>query len=269
MFQVLKQKEMDLKGFDMSNNIILRVEDLHKVYGALEVLKGVTFSLSKGESKVIIGPSGTGKSTLLRCINRLTQPSSGRVWLDDVEVTDHKANINQIRASIGMVFQDFNLFSHLQILDNVRIGPMKVKGMSKEEATKLAMEELANVGLADKVKAYPAELSGGQQQRASIARALAMNPKLILFDEPTSALDPELIGEVLTVMINLAKDGMTMLVVSHEMGFARSVADEIIFLENGVILEEGPPNQLFLHPKHNRTAEFLHKITELYGETVK
>ncbi len=253
----------------MTDNVILRVVDLRKAYGALEVLKGVTFSLSKGESKVIIGPSGTGKSTLLRCINRLTQPSSGRIWLDGVEVTDRKVNINRVRASVGMVFQDFNLFSHLCILDNVRIGPMKVKGIGKKEATKLAMEELANVGLADKANAYPAELSGGQQQRASIARALAMRPKLILFDEPTSALDPELIGEVLIVMINLAKEGMTMLVVSHEMGFARSVADEIIFLENGVILEEGPPNQLFLHPKHKRTAEFLHKITELYGETSK
>jgi len=253
----------------MENNVILRIEDLHKSYGALEVLKGVSVNVNKGDSKVIIGPSGTGKSTFLRCINRLTQPDSGRIWLDGVEVTDRKVNINRVRATIGMVFQDFNLFSHLRILGNVRIGPMEVKGMEKKEATELAMEELRRVGLADKADAYPAELSGGQQQRASIARALAMDPKLILFDEPTSALDPELIGEVLEVMINLAHEGMTMLVVSHEMGFARSVADEIIFLENGVILEEGPPDQLFVHPKHKRTAEFLNKITELYGETSK
>jgi len=253
----------------MANNVTLRIEDLHKSYGALEVLKGVSVDINKGESKVIIGPSGTGKSTLLRCINRLTQPDSGRVWLDGVEVTDRKVDINRVRATIGMVFQDFNLFSHLRILGNVRIGPMEVKGMEKKEATELAMEELRRVGLADKADAYPAELSGGQQQRASIARALAMDPKLILFDEPTSALDPELIGEVLEVMINLAREGMTMLVVSHEMGFARSVADEIIFLENGVILEAGPPDQLFVHPKHKRTAEFLNKITELYGETSK
>jgi polar amino acid transport system ATP-binding protein len=246
---------------------VLKIEDIHKSYGKEEVLKGVSFDMKKGETKVIIGPSGTGKSTLLRCINRLTQPDKGRVWLDGVEVTDPKVNINKIRSQIGMVFQDFNLFSHLTALDNVRIGLTKVKGMKKPEATKKAMEELRRVGLADKANSYPAELSGGQQQRVSIARALAMDPKLILFDEPTSALDPELIGEVLEVMIELAKSGMTMLVVSHEMGFARAVANEIIFLEGGVILEQGPPQQLFSSPKHKRTKEFLHKITELYGES--
>jgi len=223
--------------------------------------------LEKGETKVVIGPSGTGKSTLLRCINRLTPPDKGRVLLDGEDVTHPKSNINKLRAQMGFVFQDFNLFAHLTALGNVRLGPMKVKGMKKDAATKLAMEELARVGLADKADAYPAQLSGGQQQRVSIARALAMSPKLILFDEPTSALDPELIGEVLTVMIELAKEGMTMLVVSHEMGFARSVADEIIFMEHGVIVEQGPPDQLFNAPKHARTGEFLHKITELYGET--
>ncbi len=245
--------------------MLLRVEDLHKRYGKEEVLRGVSFSLEKGETKVIIGPSGTGKSTLLRCINRLTEPDRGRVFLEDVEITSPRVNINKIRAQIGFVFQDFNLFTHLTALDNVRLGLMRVKGLSKKEATERAMRELARVGLADKAKAYPAELSGGQQQRVSIARALAMDPKLILFDEPTSALDPELIGEVLSVMVELAQSGMTMLVVTHEMGFARSVADEIIFMEKGVIVEQGPPEQLFKSPKHPRTVEFLRRITELYG----
>jgi len=246
---------------------LLKVENIHKRYGKEEVLKGVSFELKRGETKIVIGPSGTGKSTLLRCINRLSLPDKGQVWLEGEEITHSKSNINQLRAKIGFVFQDFNLFSHLTALKNVSIAPMKVMRMKKEEAAKLAMEELERVGLGDKADAYPAQLSGGQQQRVSIARALAMSPKLILFDEPTSALDPELIGEVLEVMINLAKDGMTMLVVSHEMGFARSVADEVIFMEHGVIVEQGPPQQLFSNPKHQRTGEFLHKITELYGET--
>ena len=246
---------------------LLQVEDVHKRYGREEVLKGISFSLERGETKVVIGPSGTGKSTLLRCINQLSPPEKGRIWLDGEEVTHPKANINKLRAQMGFVFQDFNLFAHLTALGNVRLGPMKVKKMTKDAANKLALEELARVGLADKADSYPAQLSGGQQQRVSIARALAMSPKLILFDEPTSALDPELIGEVLTVMINLAKEGMTMLVVSHEMGFARSVADEIIFMEHGVIVEQGPPDQLFNSPQNARTGEFLHKITELYGET--
>jgi len=246
---------------------LLKVENIHKRYGKEEVLKGVSFELKRGETKVVIGPSGTGKSTLLRCINRLSLPDKGRVWLEGEEITHSKSNINQLRAKIGFVFQDFNLFSHLTALKNVSIAPMKVMRMKKEEAAKLATEELGRVGLGDKADAYPAQLSGGQQQRVSIARALAMSPKLILFDEPTSALDPELIGEVLEVMINLARDGMTMLVVSHEMGFARSVADEVIFMEHGVIVEQGPPQQLFSNPKHQRTGEFLHKITELYGET--
>ncbi|MEW5826183.1 MAG: amino acid ABC transporter ATP-binding protein [Candidatus Bipolaricaulota bacterium] len=246
---------------------LLRVEDLHKRYGKEEVIRGVSFSLERGETKVVIGPSGTGKSTLLRCINQLTVPDKGRVWLEDAEITHARTNINHIRAQIGFVFQNFNLFTHLTALGNVRIGPMKVKGLSKDEATALAREELARVGLADKASSYPAELSGGQQQRVSIARALAMGPKLILFDEPTSALDPELIGEVLQVMTSLAREGMTMLVVSHEMGFARSVADEIIFMEKGVVVEQCNPQQMFTCPSHPRTAEFLRKITELYGET--
>jgi len=249
-----------------SSDVILRVEGLHKSYGDNHVLRGVSMQLCRGETKVIIGPSGTGKSTLLRCVNQLSVPDSGHVWLGDKEITSRYENINHLRAEIGFVFQSFNLFTHLTALANVRLGPMKVKGMKKSAATQLAMEELEQVGLGDKADAYPAELSGGQQQRVSIARALAMSPQLILFDEPTSALDPELIGEVLEVMVNLAKDGMTMLVVSHEMGFARSVSDEIIFMEGGNILEQGPPEDFFTSPREARTREFLSKITELYGE---
>lgn len=245
---------------------LLSVEDVHKSYGDLNVLRGISFQMAKGEIKVIIGPSGTGKSTLLRCVNGLTPPDKGKIWIDGMEVTDPKTNINQIRSSIGFVFQNFNLFAHLTALDNVAIGPVKVKGMKKSEARVLAMEELRRVGLEDKAGAYPAELSGGQQQRVSIARALAMNPKLILFDEPTSALDPELIGEVLKVMIDLAKGGMTMLVVSHEIGFCRAVADEIFFLDEGKIIEKGHPSVLLTNPSFKRTKEFLHKIIELYGE---
>jgi len=246
---------------------LLRVEDLHKHYGAEGVLRGVSLTVEKGETKVLIGPSGTGKSTLLRCINRLTEPDRGRVWLGDVEVTSPKTDLNRVRAQIGFVFQDFNLFTHLTALDNVRLGLVRVRGLSKTEATKRAEAELARVGLSDKAKSYPAEISGGQQQRVSIARALAMDPKLILFDEPTSALDPELIGEVLGVMVKLAQEGMTMIVVTHEMGFARSVADEIVFMEHGVIVEQGPPEQMFRSPQVPRTGEFLRKISELYGES--
>ena len=254
-------------GDEISENVVLRVENLHKRYGKEEVLRGISFELRRGETKVVIGPSGTGKSTLLRCINQLSMPDAGNVWLEDIEITNRKVDINAVRQSIGFVFQDFNLFSHLTALRNVSIGLTKVKKMKKEDALEKARSELARVGLADKAEAYPAELSGGQQQRVSIARALAMDPKLILFDEPTSALDPELIGEVLSVMIELARSGMTMLVVSHEMGFARAVANEIIFMEGGIILEEGSPAQLFTHSKHERTKQFLHKITELYGES--
>ena len=249
-----------------TGNLVLRVEDLHKTYGDNHVLRGVSLTLRRGETKVVVGPSGTGKSTLLRCINQLTIPDSGHVWLGDMEITRKESDINAIRAQIGFVFQSFNLFTHMTALENVRIGPMRVKKMKKAEATRLAVEELERVGLSDKADAHPAELSGGQQQRVSIARALAMFPQLILFDEPTSALDPELIGEVLEVMISLAREGMTMIVVSHEMGFARAVADEILFMEGGRILEQGPPNQLFVNPREQRTREFLRKITELYGE---
>ena len=245
---------------------LLRVDDVYKAYGDLLVLKGVSFQMERGDIKVIIGPSGTGKSTLLRCLNGLTSPDKGKIWIDGIEVTDPKTNINKIRPDIGFVFQNFNLFAHLTALDNVCIGLVKVKGMKKSEARVLAMEELRRVGLGEKAGAYPAEMSGGQQQRVSIARALAMNPKLILFDEPTSALDPELIGEVLKVMIDLAKGGMTMLVVSHEIGFCRAVANEILFLDEGKIIEKGHPSDLLTNPNYQRTKEFLNKIIQLYGE---
>jgi len=243
---------------------ILKIEDLHKSFGDNEVLKGVSLSLNKGENKVIIGPSGTGKSTLLNNVNRLVPPDKGRIYLDGEEITSQ--NINKMRQEIGFVFQDFGLFNHLTALGNVKVGLTKVKKMDKQDAQDLAMEELRRVGLEESAEQYPAELSGGQKQRVGIARALAMQPKLILFDEPTSALDPELIGEVLNVMKNLAKEGMTMLVVTHEMGFARTVSDEIIFMENGYIVEQGPPKQLFNNPDTERTREFLFKLTELYGE---
>lgn len=248
-------------------SIVVRVEGLHKRYGDEEVLKGVSFTVRQGEALAIIGPSGTGKSTLLRCINRLTEPDGGRIWLENIEITNAKTDINKIRQQIGFVFQDFNLFAHLTALDNVRLGLTKVKRIPKRQATERAMAELNRVGLAEKANAYPAQLSGGQQQRVSIARALAMEPKLMLFDEPTSALDPELIGEVLQVMQDLAEEGMTMVVVTHEMGFARSVCDEVIFMEKGVIVEQGPPEQIFLRPQQPRTRQFLGKISELYGGT--
>lgn len=259
-----EEKNLSWKGFRMSK-VLLKVEGLYKSYGDLTVLNGISFQVKQGETTVVIGPSGTGKSTLLTCINQITPPDKGHIWLEGVEVTDPKTDINLIRSSIGMVFQHFNLFTHLTVLDNVRLGLMVVKKIPRDKATDISIEKLELVGLVDKTNSFPAQLSGGQQQRVSIARALAMDPKLILFDEPTSALDPELIGEVLNVMTKLAESGMTMIVVSHEMGFARAVADDIIFLENGVIVEEGKPDNLFHHSQNPRTQEFLHKITELYG----
>lgn len=244
---------------------ILRVENIHKSYGKTEVLRGVSFGVAKGEVIVIIGPSGTGKSTLLRCVNQLTAPDQGRVWLEGLELTDKRTDINKARERIGMVFQDFNLFSHLTTAQNVALALMTVRKMKPAEARARATAELEKVGLADKARLFPAELSGGQKQRAAIARSLAMDPAVMLFDEPTSALDPELIGEVLEVMKSLAKEGMTMLVVSHEMGFAREVSTRIIFLEGGVVAEEGSPQQLFANPRNARTREFLWKLTELYG----
>ncbi len=245
---------------------VLKIENLHKSFGQLKVLNGVSLELDRGETKVIIGPSGTGKSTLLGCVNRLIEPDEGTIWVSNEEITSKTIDLNKVRTEIGFVFQDFNLFTHLTALENVKIGPQRVRKINKLKAHNLAIEELERVGLADKANAYPAELSGGQKQRVSIARALAMNPKVMLFDEPTSALDPELIGEVLEVMISLAKEDMTMLIVTHEMGFARVVSDEIIFMEHGNIVEQGPPAQLFNNAQHKRTKEFLHKLTELYGE---
>mgnify|MGYP000611685690 CR=1 FL=1 len=244
---------------------IVKVENLHKAYGSNQVLKGVSLEVAEGEVLVIIGPSGTGKSTMLRCINLLSRPDEGRIWVAGDEITAPDANVNHIRERVGMVFQDFNLFSHLNALQNVTIALTKVKKMSKPAARELAMFELERVGLVDKADHYPAQLSGGQKQRVAIARALGMEPLVMLFDEPTSALDPELIGEVLEVMKKLALEGMTMLVVTHEMGFAREVSTRMIFMENGYIAEEGPTKQLFYNPQHHRTREFLGKITELYG----
>lgn len=251
----------------MQRRVVVRAEDLHRSYKGAEVLRGVSLQEGEGETMVIIGPSGTGKSTLLRCLNLLTPPDRGRVWLDGEEITAPGINVDKVRQQIGMVFQDFNLFNHLSALDNVRIGLIKVRGMERKQATERAMIELERVGLPDKVDLYPGQLSGGQMQRVAIARALAMDPKVILFDEPTSALDPELIGEVLGVMKKLAEERTTMIVVTHEMGFAREVADHIIFLENGVIVEEGSPQQMFNNPRFERTRQFLGKITELYGRT--
>jgi polar amino acid transport system ATP-binding protein len=234
---------------------LLEVNDVRKSYAGNEVLSGVSLEIRAGETKVLIGPSGSGKSTLLRCINRLTRPDSGRVRLDGEEVTER--NVNRMRSTIGFVFQDFNLFTHLSALDNVRVSPMRIKGVTKSDATERALAELRRVGLEDKADAYPAQLSGGQQQRVSIARALAMDPKLILFDEPTSALDPELTSEVVRVMRDLASDGMTMLVVTHEMRFARVAADKVVFMEEGQIRDEGPPEELFSAEGNRRSSQFL------------
>ncbi|MBO8179393.1 MAG: amino acid ABC transporter ATP-binding protein [Archaeoglobus sp.] len=238
----------------------LEIIDLHKKFGDLEVLKGVTMNVEKGEVVVIIGPSGSGKSTLLRCINRLEEPTSGKILLDGVDITDSKVDINKIRQRIGIVFQQFNLFPHLTALQNVTLAPIKIKKMDKREAEELGLRLLEKVGLADKADYYPAQLSGGQQQRVAIARALAMNPEVMLFDEVTSALDPELVKEVLDVMKSLANDGMTMVVVTHEMGFAREVGDRVIFMDGGVIVEEGEPERIFSNPKHERTRKFLSMI---------
>ncbi len=239
---------------------MIYVNNLHKYFKNLEVLKGINAHITPGECVVVIGPSGSGKSTFLRCLNRLEEPTKGSIIIDGINIMDEKTDINLIRRDVGMVFQNFNLFPHLSILENVTLAPVKHKMMSKEEAEKIAMKLLARVGVADKASNYPAQLSGGQKQRVAIARALALSPHVMLFDEPTSALDPEMVGEVLDVMKQLAKDGMTMVVVTHEMGFAREVADRVIFMDGGVIVEEGTPKDIFENPTNDRTKNFLGKV---------
>lgn len=238
---------------------MIKMNDVHKSFGKLEVLKGINLHIEKGEVVVIIGPSGSGKSTVLRCMNYLEQPTSGEVIVDGMNLND-KANINNVRAEVGMVFQRFNLFPHMSVLDNITLAPQKIRKISKADAEKTAHELLAKVGLSEKANAYPEQLSGGQQQRVAIARALAMKPKVMLFDEPTSALDPEMVHEVLDVMKELAEEGMTMVVVTHEMGFAREVGTRLLFVDGGQILEEGEPNAVFANPKNERTQLFLSKI---------
>ena len=239
---------------------MIRVSNLHKSFGKNDVLKGIDEHIEKGEVVVVIGPSGSGKSTFLRCLNLLEKPTSGEITFEGKSITNKECDINKIREKMGMVFQQFNLFPHKTVLENITMAPIKVKKISKEKAIEKAMELLAKVGLSDKANNYPSSLSGGQKQRIAIARALAMEPDVILFDEPTSALDPEMVGEVLNVMKQLAKDGMTMVVVTHEMGFAKEVGSRIIFMDNGKIIEKGAPNEIFFNPKNSRTREFLSKI---------
>jgi polar amino acid transport system ATP-binding protein len=239
---------------------IVEVRNLFKSFGKQEVLKGIDLDVEDGEVVVIIGPSGSGKSTFLRCLNLLERPTSGEVYVDSFLLTDRKANIDKIRRNIGMVFQQFNLFPHMSVMKNIMLAPIDTKLLTKEEASLKAMSLLERVGLADKADAYPRQLSGGQQQRIAIARALAMNPDVMLFDEPTSALDPEMIGEVLNVMKDLAGEGMTMVIVTHEMGFARDVADRVIFMDDGVIVEEGKPEDIFMVASEDRTRQFLSRV---------
>lgn len=235
----------------------VKVTNLRKNFDNLEVLCGIDLTVYEGEVVCLIGPSGSGKSTLLRCLNRLEESSGGEIIVDGYKISDKKININKVRENIGMVFQQFNLFAHMNVLKNIMFAPTELGKMSKAEAKEKAMALLERVGLADKAEAYPHELSGGQKQRVAIARALAMNPDIMLFDEPTSALDPEMVGEVLQVMKELAAEGMTMIVVTHEMGFARDVADRVIFMSDGVVCEEGKPDEIFTNPKEERTKEFL------------
>jgi polar amino acid transport system ATP-binding protein len=236
------------------------VQGLHKSFGDLEVLKGIDFTVANGEVVCVIGPSGSGKSTLLRCVNRLEEPTGGRVLIEGDDITDPDADVDLLRSRIGMVFQSFNLFPHLSVLRNLTIAQRRVRGRSKAEAIEVAERNLERVGLAEKIDAYPAHLSGGQQQRVAIARALSMDPDMMLFDEPTSALDPELVGEVLAVMRDLASDGMTMMVVTHEMGFAKEVGDRVVFMDDGQVVEEGPPARLLTDPQHERTRRFLQMV---------
>lgn len=239
---------------------MIHVNNLHKYFGKNEVLKGVNAHIKKGEVVVVIGPSGSGKSTFLRCLNLLEKPTDGQIKFENIDITSKKNNINKLREKMGMVFQQFNLFPHKTVIENLTMAPLKVKGRSKQESEKIALELLKKVGLEDKKNAYPSSLSGGQKQRIAIARALCMKPDVMLFDEPTSALDPEMVGEVLAVMKGLAEEGMTMVVVTHEMGFAREVGDRILFMDGGNILEEGKPTEIFSNPKEERTKDFLSKV---------
>ncbi len=239
---------------------MITVENLHKRFGDNHVLRGINETIQQGEKVVVIGPSGSGKSTFLRCLNLLEIPSEGKIYVDGECITDRRVNINHVRQKMGMVFQHFNLFPHLTVLKNLTLAPTKLKLLSKAEAEQKAIELLQRVGLGDKIHAYPKQLSGGQQQRVGIARALAMNPEIMLFDEPTSALDPEMVGEVLAVMKQLAAEGMTMVVVTHEMGFAREVASRVLFMDEGTIIEQGTPDGIFSRPQNDRTKSFLSKI---------
>ncbi|MBP3475506.1 MAG: amino acid ABC transporter ATP-binding protein [Lachnospiraceae bacterium] len=243
----------------MADNKI-SVRNLKKSFGSLEVLKDISLDVSEGEVVVLLGPSGSGKSTLLRCLNQLETATSGHIIIEGQDVTDKHTDINKVRENIGMVFQHFNLFNHLTVLKNMTLAPVHLKTLSKAEAKEKAMKLLERVGLADKAEAYPSQLSGGQKQRVAIARALEMNPNILLFDEPTSALDPEMVGEVLAVMKELAREGMTMIVVTHEIGFAREVASRVIFMEGGYIVEEGTPDEVINHPREPRTIDFLSKV---------
>lgn len=239
---------------------MINIKNLHKHFGKLEVLKGIDLEIAAGEVVVVIGPSGSGKSTFLRCLNLLEQPTAGYILFEDKDLLAKQTNVNALRQKMGMVFQNFNLFPHKNVLENLMLAPMKVKNEANSTAKKHALALLDKVGLADKATSYPSQLSGGQQQRVAIARALAMNPDVMLFDEPTSALDPEMVGEVLSVMKALAKEGMTMVVVTHEMGFAREVADRVVFMDAGVIQEQGTPEEIFGNPQNDRTKDFLGKV---------
>ena len=243
-----------------ASETMIEVVDLHKRFKDLHVLKGVSTTVKQSEVVAIMGPSGGGKSTFLRCLNRLEEPSSGHIYIEGIDIMAPYIDINRVRTEIGMVFQSFNLFPHLNAIENIKLAPMNVRKISEKEATERGLELLEKVGLVDKAEAYPEQLSGGQQQRVAIARALAMQPQIMFFDEPTSALDPEMIGEVLDVMRTMAKEGMTMMVVSHEMGFIKEAADRILFLVDGLIVEDGTPDYIFKHSQHKRTIEFLSKI---------
>lgn len=262
--EMLLSHHIEKKVKGNSDNVKIHVDDLHKTYNkTLEVLKGVSTDITEGEVVVVIGPSGSGKSTFIRCLNGLEEITSGTVIVDGNNIADKKVNINKVRENVGMVFQHFNLFANMSVLRNLTLAPVDVKKESKEKAEETARKMLDRVGLLDKADAYPHQLSGGQKQRVAIARALCMQPDIMLFDEPTSALDPEMIGEVLVIMKELAAEGMTMVVVTHEMGFAMEVADRVLFMDQGIIMEEGTPEEVFKNPKNPRTQDFLNKVLEI------